>query len=233
VTNLNGSNTYKENNMNENILEMLGREKQTPSPSVKEEGLGNKVDSDVLSSMLTADGVDGNFRTEEEPKEENLEDSEKIKISDGKVKEQLGKYSKEFIKDVMKRPDQYTVETSRGVMTVRDAINAGWDPKTDEFLEENRDKSKEQIAKLEESDQNAINDLLNPENAGIPAAVAEEDGLSPDSPLIRKPPLAIDPSTQVPTEMSGGGAGAEPPLPQEGGQGMSPEQLKALLGGLM
>jgi hypothetical protein len=227
--------------MNENILEMLGGEKQTPSPNVeKEEGIGNKIDSDVLGSMLTADGVDGNFRTEKEPEEEELKDSEKIKVSDGKVKEQLGKYSKEFIKDVMKRPDQYTVETSRGVMTIRDAINAGWDPKTGEFLEENRDKSEEYLSELDEADQGAVKSLMDPANAGIAAAEAEEMGLDPNSPLVKRPPQALDASALPPEQqmtpemMAMAGGGAVPP--QQAGappaEGIDPEQLKMFLRGM-
>jgi hypothetical protein len=217
------------------ILGLLGGEKpntETKPIEEEEEGLSeDKVDSEVLNSMLTADGADGNFRKNKKP-EPSVTEDEKATISGGKVKEKLGKYSKEFVKDVIKNPEKYTVETSRGTLTIKEAIKQGWDPKTGDFVEEKRDKSEERIAALGDSDQKAVRDLMDPSNAGIPAAEAEEDGLDSDSPMIRKPPAALEAAQQQEA-----GAAAVPPgaeqAPAEGGQQMDPEQLKALLGGLM
>lgn len=219
------------------ILGLLGGEKPTTEtkPIEEEAGLSeDKIDSEVLNSMLTADGADGNFRKNKKP-EPSVTEDEKATISGGKVKEKLGKYSKEFVKDVIKNPEKYTVETSKGTLTIKEAIKQGWDPKTGDFVEEKRDKSEEQIAALGDSDQEAVRDLMDPRNAGIPAAEAEEDGLDSDSPMIRKPPAALEAAQQQGEEEAA--AAAVPPgaeqAPAEGGQQMDPEQLKALLGGLM
>lgn len=175
--------------------------KQEPKLKEKEE-VSNINDKNFLDSILTADGEDGNFRLKEEPKPEELEDEDKIHM-DFKTSSQkrLGKYSKDFISNVMKHPTKFFVETERGTLSIKDAIEQGWDPKTGGFKKDNlQSKIKEKMDKLSDSDREAVDSLTNPDNAGI--ADADADGLDiPPESRLRKTNRSATPEGQIPPEL--------------------------------
>lgn len=203
--------------MNEDILSMLGNKEPQEKPMEKDDG---EIDTSVLSSMMTADGADGNF--EIKPKEKPAEEKQNITITTGKVKEKLGKYSKEFIQDVIKHPTKYSVKTSRGEMSIKDAINQGWDAKTGEFNEASSfNKQKEDaLSKLNQSDRDSVETLTNPANAHMAVADAEKAGIDADSGLVDQPPEAMQ------AMQAGGQAGEQQAAPP-----IDPEILKQMLGG--
>lgn len=225
--------------MNEDILSMLGNTEPQVEQK-KEKKTEDKFDSDILASMMTADGKDGNFRIEKEEDSEPEEDS-KISILTDKVKERFGRYKNEILKDVYKNPDKYAIETKRGLVPIKEAIAMGWNPKTNDFTDKPIGLSvKEKLAGLNENDRRVVESFTDPSMAGIAAADAEGFGLPQDSNMIARPPQAMQqqaPPQQAavdPSLLAAGGQEAEQAMPQGADQQFDPAILQQLgMGGNM
>lgn len=200
--------------MDNDILGMLGNTEKQAKPLAEEDAVpSDKMDGEVLKSMLTADGEGGNFTVKKKEQEE-VPEKDKVIVKPGKVQEKLGKYSKEFMENVMKNPTKFTVETSRGKMTIKDAIVNGWNPKTGEFSDDNiKNNTKKHLDSLNDSDRKTVEKLVDPRNAGIAAADAEAIGMDAEDQMIRRPPEVMAQEEQ----------GGRPSL--------TPEQIQKLSGG--
>lgn len=207
--------------MPDDILSMLGNENpQAPPPKEEGDMLNESLDDELFASMLTADGEDGNFEMKQKEKKE--EQKPEVKISAGKIKERLGKYSKDFMDSVLKDPSKYTIETPQGRMTVKDAIMKGFDPTTGEFNDAmSIDKIKEKhLSGLNENDRAVAEQLMNPANAQMSPVDAEQYGLSQDSPMIA--------GNQVPMS---GDMQAQDADGQDALAGIDPAILQKMMGG--
>lgn len=149
------------------------------------------VDDQVLRSMMrTGENTEGTFHPDEgELLEEDEEAHEKVdddaELTIGEVREQLGKYSNELLFDMQKNPDKYMVQTSRGEMSLMDAIKEGWNPATKDFDEvKPRDQFQESLAGLSPADQEALMNLTDPATAHVPPAEAEMYGIGPENPMV-------------------------------------------------
>ena len=132
--------------------------------------------------------------------EEDDDESVDVDMELGDVEEKIGEYGDEMVDDMKMHPEKYIVNTPRGQMTLKDAIKKGWSPKTGDFTEEDFDEFvKEGRSKLAPSDQEMLEKLTDPHNAGIPAAQGEELGLEEGDPRIM-PPQGIAPGEGHPGE---------------------------------
>jgi len=187
----------------------------------------DELNNEELMTMLMAgESREGNLNVKEEPEYEKPEFNVSIK----EVTKRIGKYEKELISKIKKNPDKFMVETSEGQMTLKEAMERGWNPKSDKFDKEDIVKKKEEaLSKLSDSDREAIERLTNPETAQIPAAEAEAMGLDERSPMIRRAPVPLggDRDGYAPA-----GDGEEEEEEEEEEPAMNPEMMAMLGGGM-
>ena len=204
---------------NTDILEQLGVPEEGEPVPQDEENV-DKIPDELLPQFLTADGEDGNIEATPDKEEEKKREEEiDVKISPSKIKQKVGKYSADFIDDIKKHPGKYTVETPRGRMTIKEALKQGWNPKTNEFDDNNSiDAINERhLSGLSQSDKDTIAYMDDPANQKFAPTDAEALGLDPNSPFIDHGNDAL-----------GLGGGAMPP----GAEAMPPEAMAAQGGGL-
>lgn len=172
------------------------------------DSLGKEENKDLIKTMIMSNGGEGSFVLDAPEKEETKED---FKISPGKIKERLGKYSEEYIKQAMRDPEKFFIKTPKGKMSLKDAILLGWDPKKKEFnedraLKKKLEKSEEKLSPKEKETLARLKEVNK-----ISEADAEEMGVDPNKEMVQK-------GESLPTEEA----------PQKG---VSPDILKKLLGG--
>jgi hypothetical protein len=247
--------------MNEEILNQLGTAGNTPvtEPTPKEEPelkvekpkkkSNTDIDQETIEQMLlTGDNENGMFIPDKETKdefgnkieEEKPDESMKIsKVKQGKVSD---KYKTAFKEDMAKHPEKYKINTPRGEMTVKEAIQKGYDPITKSFkgkqkLEEAMEK---ELSKVNDKDREGIRNLLNPDNLHLKEADAAGLGVTKpgmiqkaDNPLAGPAPepnsLGVGASQPIPG--SGEMPMAMPSSPAAGAQGQA--DIASLLGGAM
>ena len=94
-------------------------------------------EQDPLLQVLTSpmsDDIDQPILSD--PKEnKNDEEQQNISIIFGKKREMSDTYKKSLAEKAAKNPNSVEVETPEGWMTVKEAIEKGYDPKTGEFTE--------------------------------------------------------------------------------------------------
>lgn len=211
----------------------MDKNKITKDLSLPEKATNEGTSTDIpgvpddLAATINAQNMgEGTFLFNEEPDEEEIPEST-VQYKSGNDLELLGDYSEELINDIIKNPAKYKfVSKKHGQMNLKEAIDKGYNPDTDEFDKPKR-KSKEQMTEgLSDSDKESIDKITDPSNAKVPAKDAEAFGIS-DERMIAK-----DEATALPKEGEGvtvppeGGAPVEW---AEGGEDMS--GLMALLGG--
>lgn len=144
----------------------------------------------------------------------------------GKDFETYGKYTEEILQDIIKNPSKYKMKSKKhGEMNLKEALDKGYDPDTDEFDKEPI-KSKEELTKdLSDSDKEAIDKMTSPEAAQIPPEDAKALGVE-DERFIKKANQQAEAVPEAPTE------GGEDILP-EGGEGGDDGMaaLMAMMGG--
>lgn len=138
----------------------------------------NKLDPEILSSMIPENAGKGTLH--EDKKDEELYEKPDIK---GETKEKITdmhKYAAEVAKGIAKNPSEYYVETSEGVMSIKEAMAKGWNPDTGEFdLDPVVDDSEAELEGLSENDRNVIKQLTSRSNAQI--APADMSGMLGDA----------------------------------------------------
>lgn len=180
----------------------------------------NKIGDDLFNQLLSQNMGEGTFE-EIKPEVEEKEADVKYKVSS--EIEPLGKYSDEIVKDIMSNPAKYKMKSPKhGEMNLKEALDKGYNPETDEF-DRKKKRSKEEItAGLSDSDKESIDKITDPKSAKIPPKEAEALGVKDPNFIAQE---------DVPTDLVM--PEAQPPIAegQEGEEGMA--GLEALLGGGM
>jgi hypothetical protein len=219
--------------MNEDILNQLGEPSEEPTEEVKvpdkKKSTGKKIDDEVIASMMAnGDNTAGMFTPDESEVTEEDEELHEEVDEDAKLKTKgeakpSEKYATEFQKDMIKNPEDYMINTPRGEMTVKEAMEAGYDPITKRFNNSALKKKEDTLNQLNDKDRAAVEKLFDPSQVGLAPADAEAMGVNANSPMIRQEnPMEQQPA-QVATPMS---APAQPT-----GQQPAPD-INALLGGM-
>lgn len=135
----------------------------------------NKMDDDLFNQLLSQNMGEGTFE-EIKPEVEEKEADVKYKVSS--EIEPLGKYSDEIVKDIMSNPAKYKMKSPKhGEMNLKEALDKGYNPETDEF-DRKKKRSKEEItAGLADSDKESIDKITDPKSAKIPPKEAEALGV--------------------------------------------------------
>lgn len=179
----------------------------------------NKIGDDLFNQLLSQNMGEGTFE-EIKPEVEEKEADVKYKVSS--EIEPLGKYSDEIIKDIMSNPAKYKMKSPKhGEMNLKEALDKGYNPETDEF-DRKKKRSKEEItAGLADSDKESIDKITDPKSAKIPPKEAEALGVKDPNFIAQEdvPTDLVMPEAQPVAEG------------QEGEEGMA--GLEALLGGGM
>lgn len=226
--------------MNEDILNQLGQPSEVPEEDTeikvddKKKSSGKALDDEVIASMMAnGDNTKGMF----EPKESEVKDKDeklhedqddKVKLKTKGNAKPSDKYVTEFQKDMQKNPEDYFINTPKGKMSIKEAKEQGYDPRTHRFRKKGPDKKREEelLSQVNDKDREAIERMMDPSQVGLAPADAQSLGLKPDSKMIRQGnPAEQQPSAQVPTQMSS-------PMSQ-GNPAMTKGQpdINALLGG--
>lgn len=241
--------------MDEDILNQLGGEGEAPieEPELEVKNPKKKSDADIDQEtieqmLLTGDNENGMFIPDKETKdefgnkieEEKPDESMKIsKVKQGKVSE---KYQTAFKEDMTKHPEKYKINTPRGEMTVKEAIQKGYDPITKTFRAKQKlnAAAEKELAKVNDKDREGIRNLLNPDNLHLKEADAAGLGVTKPG-MIQK---AENPLAGPAPEPNSLGVGASQPIPgsgempmampsstEAGAQGQA--DIASLLGGTM
>lgn len=156
------------------------------SPKAKEDkGDPSKMTPEVFDTIQSQNMGDGLLQLE--PKEDPLREEPIADITAGAKIETLGKYSEEIMKDILNNPAKYKFKSKKhGDMNLKDAMDKGYNPDTDEF-DKPRKKSKEELMEgLSDSDKESINNITDPASAQVPEKDAEALGIK-DERFIKKP----------------------------------------------
>lgn len=229
--------------MNEDILGQLGQGQPAPAEEPKEEikykdrkkSSGKQIDDEVLNDLLmNGDNTKGMITPSEKERKKTNNDEELHEDVDEKAKlkgkgaaKPSEKYSTEFQKDMMKNPDKYFINTPKGKMTIKEAMEQGYDPVTHRFnvKQKQAERLDEELKDLNDSDKAAIKKLLDPQQVGLAPADAEQMGIDPTNPTIKRPEAA----QPAPTEPT---APAMPGQPMPAANpAAQPADIASLLGG--
>lgn len=227
--------------MNEDILAQLGQG-QPEAPTAEEpkeeikykdkkKSSGKQIEEDVLNDLLmNGDNTKGMITPSEKDREKDNDGSKLHEDPDEKAKPKFKgnakpskKYETEFQKDMMKNPDKYFINTPKGEMTIKEAMEQGYDPVTHRFNLKQKQEAEldAKLADLNESDKAGVKKLLDPKQVGLAPADAEQMGLDPTNPTIRQQEQApVTPEMQA---MQG--------QPMPANPATQPADIASLLGG--
>lgn len=212
------------------VMDDLVEEKklQLREKSKKAKQATNNEDFDLTQIMMSPiSGMQGNFVSDDKGE---FEDSE-IDYVQGRIQERLGKYKQEVVEDMIKNPDQYTLTTPEGEMTLEKAIAKGYNPKTGRFdLDPISLDFEDRLNELGDSDKEAIQKIFSPQNARIPPAEAAQYGIPENSQLLRQ--LAAQQNTNPAIAEQLGRMGTGVPA-NTAGSSNTPLDIQSLLGGGM
>lgn len=140
---------------------------------------------DVFNAIQSQNMGDGLLSLPEA--EIDVEDEAQVEYKVGKKFETYGKYTEEILKDIINNPSKYKMKSKKhGEMNLKEALDKGYNPETDEF-DRPRIKSKEELTEgLSDSDKEAIERITSPESANIPPEDAKALGVT-DERFIKKP----------------------------------------------
>ena len=186
--------------MNEDILNQLGQPSETPEDDEstelkfdeKKKKSKTAIDDEVIASMMAnGDNTKGMFKPDESEvtdKDEKLHEDpdEEVKLKTKGEAKPSKKYETEFQKDMIKNPENYYINTPKGKMTIKEAIQKGYNPITKRFNNESTDKKEQVLSQLNDSDRAAVEKLFDPSQVGLAPADAQAMGLKPDSKMIRQ-----------------------------------------------
>jgi hypothetical protein len=215
----------------ENIQALMGQKpKETQDPLQKLNELEDKpnpkdpkkrdFDNDaILEILMTGENTGGMFTPNKEETDEEKEEDETLKADIGATTNISRKYQKALLEDMIKNPDKFKIDTPEGEMTVKEALERGYNPVTKQFGENKFKKKKEELLnRLNEDDRAKLERMTSPEAAGLAPADAEMMGL----------PSGM-PTRPVPRAMPGGAPiEGQPEQPEETG---GTNAIASLLGG--
>lgn len=204
------------------LTDDLSLVKETPK---EDEPTGNKpkMTSDVFDEIQSQNMGEGLL--ELEPKEDVFRDKPIAEIKPKEDIEMLGKYSEEIIKDIMSNPAKYKFKSKKhGDLNLKDAMDKGYNPDTDEFDKPKRKSKEELMNGLSNSDKESINKITDPTSAQIPEKDAEALGVKDDR-FIKKPSQDELFIPEAPAEDE-----KQPVASEEESAGM--DELMSMLGGV-
>ena len=186
--------------MNEDILNQLGQPSEIPEDGEstelkfdeKKKKSKTAIDDEVIASMMAnGDNTKGMFEPNESEvtdKDEKLhEDPDKdVKLKTKGEAKPSDKYATQFQEDIIKNPENYYINTPKGEMTVKEAMQKGYDPLTKRFNGGGTNKKDEMLSQLNDKDRAAVEKLFDPSQVGLAPADAASMGLKPDSKMIRQ-----------------------------------------------
>jgi hypothetical protein len=188
--------------------------KKDPKENEKDDD-GDYMSSETIDQMFFTNMGEGTLEEIDPDLGEEQEEGIKTKTKEDTF-EFKGEYEEELVRDVLSNPQKYMVTTSRGDKNLKEAMDEGWDPKSDTFDDsKNFNKNKEEVMNgLSESNRQGIEGMLDPSNAKFPPSEADTYGLPPDHPMVQAAP----------------NAGMEMPPEEESMEGIDPAMLE---GGMM
>lgn len=218
--------------MAEDILNQLGGlPNEEPAEEVKvpdkKKSSGKPLDDEVIASMMAnGDNTRGMFEPNEseiKDKDEKIHEDpdEEVKLKTKGDAKPSKKYETEFQKDMIKNPENYYINTPKGKMTIKEAMQAGYNPITKMFNNSSKKKREDILNQLNDKDKAAIEKLMDPSQLGLAPADAESLGIKPNSPMIKN-------STPSPVPAQAATLMSEPAQPA--GQQPAPD-INTLLGG--
>lgn len=186
--------------MNEDILNQLGQPSETPEDGEstelkfdeKKKKSKTAIDDEVIASMMAnGDNTKGMFEPDESEvtdKDEKLhEDPDKdVKLKTKGEAKPSDKYATQFQEDMVKNPDKYYINTPKGEMTIKEAMQKGYNPITKRFNNEGTNKKEQVLSQLNDSDRAAVERLFDPSQVGLAPADAQALGIKPNSPMVRQ-----------------------------------------------
>lgn len=174
----------------ENIQALMGQKpKETQDPLQKLNELENKPNSNapgkrdfdndaVLEMLMTGENTEGMFTPNKEETDKEKEEDETLKADIGTTTNVSKKYQKALLEDMIKNPDKFKIDTPEGEMTVKEALEKGYNPVTKQFGENKFKKKKDELlSQLNEDDKAKVERMTSPEAAGLAPADAEMMGL--------------------------------------------------------
>jgi hypothetical protein len=198
--------------LEENESEELGDNKQQFDPKVLSSMINTGENQTGMVTLETEDNVDP-----ETKKPLFTEVEEENKVKPGNVKKKLGKYVEKMLFDMKKNPEKYMIQTPRGLISIEEAMQQGYDPATKDFTDKgSKEQFDEALQALTESGRENIKRITSPEAMQMSQSQAEAMGVDQESPML------------------GQEAAMPEGMPQEGApeeQSLSPEMLAALGGG--
>lgn len=234
--------------MNEDILGQLGQGQpdapaEEPTEEIKYEekkkSSGKQLDEEVLKDLLmNGDNTKGMITPSEKDRKKANDDEELHEEQDEKAKLKSkgdatpsDKYERHFQKDILKNPENYTINTPNGPMTVKEAMAQGYNPVTRRFRKSNKEVDKT-LSMLNDKDRAAAERLFDPKQLGLAPADADGLGVSPTSNMVKgvgqeDPATAVPPADQQ--ALTPQGAEMIPPTGGTPPAGGNP--LEAMLGG--
>lgn len=184
----------------ENIQALMGqkpKEKQDPLQKLNElEDKPNSKDPKkrdfdndaILEILMTGENTRGMFTPNKEETDEEKEEDETLKADIGATTNISRKYQKALLEDMIKNPDKFKIDTPEGEMTVKEALERGYNPVTKQFGENKFKKKKEELLnQLNEDDRAKLERMTSPEAAGLAPADAEMMGLPSGMPARPMP----------------------------------------------
>ena len=211
--------------MDEDILQQLGQavpEEQPEEIKVpdKKKSSGKTIDAEILQQLMSnGDNSKGMFEPNEDELLEENEKAHEDQDEDVKIKtkgkaEPSKKYEKEFQKDMIKNPENYYINTPKGEMTVKEAIQKGYNPITKRFNNASTNKKEQVLSQLNNKDRAAVEKLFDPSQVGLAPADARAMGLKPDSPMIAQQSPEEQAMVQAPAAMPQQVAAGQPDITQ-------------------
>lgn len=119
-----------------------------------------------------------NIKEKDLPKETE-EDDTHVKFSFSGAKEMTDKYNERMVKKAQENPDDVIIQTSRGPMTMAEAIKAGFNLETGEFEDEMLAPNMEDYG-MDEGMMEQLMQLMQDPNADPNAGAAIPQGMPPE-----------------------------------------------------
>ena len=221
--------------MNEDILNQLGQSSEEPAEEVKTEdkkkSSGKQIDDSIIASMMAnGDNTKGMFEPDESEvtdKDDKLheETDEDAKLKTKGEAKPSEKYATEFQKDIIKNPEDYYINTPKGKITIKEALQKGYNPITKRFnLKKNTKREEELFNQLNDKDRAAVEKLMDPSQVGLAPADAQAMGLPSNSKMIRQsdPMAGTQMSSPSPDQVA---------TPMSSPEGQPTPDINSLLGG--
>lgn len=199
---------FKESNVLETKDNLKPKEASGSEPKIERET--------ILAILYNGDNTRGLFTPKAE--RDDIKADGSTRFEEPETKLDLGsigkitpskKYEEAFFEDEKKNFKEYTIQTTKGMMTVAEAIKRGYNPLTKEFVEDETGSTESLLNKLsDEKERNAVKGMIDPRNKmmqeeepeaeEVVAKPAEEEQAAPEEQTEEQPP-----AKEVPPEEGG------------------------------